>query len=62
MLTEQKIHGFIVLATELNYTKAAERLHITQQTLSKQISFPRARISEWLEEKKQIIIQEGGAT
>ena len=38
MLTEQKIHGFIVLATELNYTKAAERLHITQQTLSKQIS------------------------
>jgi DNA-binding transcriptional LysR family regulator len=52
MLTEQKIHGFIVLATELNYTKAAERLHITQQTLSKQISFPRARISEWLEEKK----------
>ena len=31
------LHAFQVLAEELNFTRAAERLHITQQTLSAQL-------------------------
>ena len=37
MITEQKIENFLVLAEELNFTHAADRLFITQQALSKQI-------------------------
>src|ERR1035441_461790 len=32
------LHAVIVLAEELNFTRAAHRLHITQSTLSKQIT------------------------
>ena len=32
------LHAVIVLAEELNFTRAAERLHITQSALSKQIN------------------------
>lgn len=38
MITEQKVKSFLVLAEELNFCRAAEHLHITQQALSKQIS------------------------
>ena len=32
------LHAVIVLAEELNFTRAADRLHITQPALSKQIT------------------------
>ena len=32
------LHAIIVLAEELNFTRAADRLHITQSGLSKQIN------------------------
>ena len=32
------LHAVIVLGEELNFTRAAHRLHITQSTLSKQIT------------------------
>src|ERR1700736_3367449 len=32
------LHAVIVLAEELNFTRAADRLHITQSALSKQIT------------------------
>ena len=38
MLNEIKIKYFLVLSDTLNFTAAAEELHITQQALSKQIS------------------------
>src|ERR1700678_1916588 len=37
-LEVRHLHAVIVLAEELNFTRAAERLHITQPALSKQIT------------------------
>jgi len=37
-LEVRHLHAVIVLAEELNFTRAADRLHITQSTLSKQIT------------------------
>ena len=34
----RQLHAVIVLAEELNFTRAADRLHITQPALSKQIT------------------------
>jgi len=36
-LEVRHLHAVVVLAEELNFTKAAHRLHITQSALSKQI-------------------------
>lgn len=38
MLTETKIENFLMLAQELNFSRAAAKLFITQQTLSAQIA------------------------
>lgn len=38
MITELKIKNFLFLAEELNFSRAAEKLFITQQALSKQIA------------------------
>ena len=38
MITDQKIHSFLLLADELNFSRAAEQLYISQQALSKQIA------------------------
>ena len=38
MLTEPKIRSFLALAQHLNFTRAAESIFVTQQTLSKQIA------------------------
>src|SRR5713226_1791927 len=38
MVEVRHLHAVIVLAEELNFTRAADRLHITQSTLSKQIN------------------------
>src|ERR1700732_5189768 len=37
-LEVRHLHAVIVLAEELNFTRAADRLHITQSALSKQIT------------------------
>ena len=37
-LEVRHLHAVIVLAEELNFTRAAHRLHLTQSTLSKQIT------------------------
>jgi DNA-binding transcriptional LysR family regulator len=37
-IDSDQLHAFIVLAEELNFTRAAGRLHLTQPTLSKQIT------------------------
>jgi LysR family cyn operon transcriptional activator len=37
-LEVRHLHAVIVLAEERNFTRAADRLHITQSTLSKQIT------------------------
>ena len=37
-LEVRHLHAVIVLAEELNFTRAADRLHITQPALSKQIT------------------------
>ena len=38
MITEQKVKNFLLLAEELNFSRAAQRLYISQQALSAQIS------------------------
>lgn len=38
MITEQKIKNFLLLAEELNFSKAAQKLYISQQALSAQIA------------------------
>lgn len=37
MITEMKLKSFITVAEELNFTKAAEKLYVSQQSLSHQI-------------------------
>lgn len=38
MITEQKVKNFLLLAEELNFSRVAQRLYISQQALSAQIS------------------------
>lgn len=38
MITEQKIKSFLLLAEELNFSRAAQKLYISQQALSAQIA------------------------
>ena len=38
MITQQKVNSFLLLAEELNFSRAAQKLYISQQALSAQIS------------------------
>lgn len=38
MITEQKVNSFLLLSEELNFSRAAQKLYISQQALSAQIS------------------------
>ena len=34
MITQQKVNSFLLLAEELNFSRAAQKLYISQQALS----------------------------
>ncbi|WP_167829189.1 LysR family transcriptional regulator [Nocardia brasiliensis] len=58
------LRAFHVLATELNFTKAAARLHLTQQALSNQIKQLETRIGATLFQRstRQVTLTDAGRT